>query len=121
MNPVNWFEIPATDINKSKTFYDSVFGYDLQIVKMDDTVMGWFPFDPEKPGVTGALVEYEGYTPSHDGSMVYFSVDDIEGILSKVKSSGGKVVAEKMSIGEYGFVAHFEDVAGNRVGLHSDK
>lgn len=121
MNPVNWFEIPAKDIKESKAFYDAVFGYDLQIVEMGDTVMAWFPFDPEKPGVTGSLVQYDGYVPSHDGSMVYFSVEDVADYLEKVKSNGGKVVSEKMSIGEYGFVGHFEDVAGNRVGLHSEK
>jgi len=28
-NPVNWFEIPASDLARSKRFYESVFGVEL--------------------------------------------------------------------------------------------
>ena len=52
--------------------------------------------------------------------MVYFSVPDIEEALSRVEASGGTVLNGKMSIGEHGFVAHFEDSEGNRVALHSE-
>ena len=121
MNPVNWFEIPAKDINESKAFYEKVFGIEMEISEMGSLTMAWFPFDQEKPGCTGTLVQSEAYNPSYDGSMVYFSVEDVAPALEKVKENGGKVVNEKMSIGEYGFVGHFEDIAGNRVGLHSTK
>ncbi len=121
MNPVNWFEIPAKDIQESKMFYDYVFGFDLQINEMGPLTMAWFPFDQEKPGCTGTLVQADTYTPSHDGSMVYFSVDHIEETLDRAREKGGKILNKKMSIGEYGFVAHFEDNAGNRIGLHSTK
>jgi predicted enzyme related to lactoylglutathione lyase len=53
--------------------------------------------------------------------MVYFSVDDIEGTLGKIGSKGGKTLVPKMGIGEHGFIAHFEDTEGNRLGLHSTK
>lgn len=32
---------------------------------------------------------------------------------------GGKVVKEKFSIGQYGFIAFVEDTEGNVIGLHS--
>lgn len=121
MNPVGWFEIPAININESKSFYDFIFGIDIQINDFGGLVMGWFPFDQDKSGCSGSLVQAESYNPSYDGTMIYFSVDDIESTLTKVKEKGGKAITEKMSIGEYGFVHHFEDIAGNRVGLHSAK
>jgi len=31
------------------------------------------------------------------------------------------VLLPKMSIGEYGFIAHFQDSEGNRVALHAEK
>lgn len=65
------------------------------------------------------LIKGEGYTPSFDGSMVYFSVDDIEATLAKIDSNGGKTLMEKTGIGEHGFIAHFEDSEGNRVSLHA--
>ena len=118
-NPVNWFEIPANDLNRAKSFYENVFDMEVNIQEFGGLKMGWFPFDEGGNGATGSLIENEGYVPSHDGSMVYFSVKDIEGTLDKVKDNNGKIVTEKMSIGEYGFVGHFEDSEGNRIGLHS--
>jgi len=119
MNPVNWFEIPAKDINESKAFYETVFGIEMRLTEMGPLTMAWFPADPEGTGATGTLIQSESYNPSYDGTMVYLSVKSIENTLEKVKENGGKVINEKMDIGEYGFVAHFEDNAGNRVGLHS--
>lgn len=120
-NPVNWFEIPTTDITRAKSFYETVLGVDLALNEMGPMKMAWFPMNPESFGSTGTLVQAEGYTPSHDGSLVYFRVDDIEGTLEKVANNGGKVLRPKMSIGEYGFVGHFQDSEGNRVALHADQ
>lgn len=99
MNPVNWFEIPAKDINESKAFYEYVFDIEMQVTEMGPLTMAWFPFDHEKPGCAGTLVEAESYNPSHNGSMVYSFVESIESTLAKVKESGGKVIAEKVDIG----------------------
>lgn len=119
MNPVNWFEIPVRDMGRAKAFYDYVFGFDLQLNQMGPLEMAWFPMTEGVPGSTGSLVKAEQYTPSHAGSLVYFTVEDIEIALKRVAEKGGKALNPKMSIGEYGFVAHFEDSEGNRVALHS--
>jgi uncharacterized protein len=119
MNPVNWFEIPATDLARAKAFYEHVLGVTLSHMEMGPAAMEMFEFDPEKAGSSGALIVADGYTPSHEGSVVYFSVDDIEGTLAKVESKGGKTLQEKMGIGEHGFIGLFQDTEGNRLGLHS--
>lgn len=119
MNPVNWFEIPVSNIERAKTFYEKVFGYELSMNEIGRMKMVWFPMTEDATGATGTLIKAEGYTPSHEGTLVYFSVDDIEGTLKKVNEQGGKILKQKMSIGEWGFVAHFEDCEGNRVALHS--
>jgi len=118
-NPVNWFEIPATDLSRAKNFYEAVLGFDLALNEMGPLKMAWFPIQADSSGSTGTLVQAEGYTPSHDGSLVYFQVDDIEATLAKVAENGGVQLRPKMSIGEYGFVAHFQDSEGNRVALHA--
>ncbi len=119
-NPVNWFEVPATDLQRAKDFYEHVLQTELSLQDMGNLKMAWFPMHENAPGAAGTLVQAESYTPSHAGSMVYFSVDDIESTLKRVKERGGKVISPKQSIGEYGFVAHFEDSEGNRVALHSN-
>ena len=120
-NAVNWFEIPVTDIDRAKKFYEQVLDIELSRNDMGPMQMAWFPMEQGAEGATGTLIKSDGYTPSYDGSMVYFAVKDIEKTLSKVKQIGGKVVNPKTSIGEYGFVAHFEDSEGNRVALHSNQ
>jgi uncharacterized protein len=118
-NPVNWFEIPASNLDRAKRFYENVLGVTLSVNDMGPLKMAWFPMKQGGTGTTGALVKAETYVPSHAGTMVYFTVDDIEQALKKVTANGGKVIHPKKGIGEYGFVAHFEDCEGNRVALHS--
>ena len=120
-NAVNWFEIPVTDMDRAKKFYETILGYELALNEMGPALMAWFPMEQGATGATGSLIKAEGYVPSETGSMVYFSVNDIEDTLSKVNENGGTTVNPKMNIGEYGFVAHFIDTEGNKIALHSEK
>lgn len=119
-NPVGWFEIPATDLERAQSFYESVLGIEMERSDMGPLKMAFFPMVDGAYGAAGTLVQNENYTPSYAGSMVYFSVEDIEATLARVEDEGGAVLNPKSSIGEFGFVAHFEDSEGNRVALHSD-
>jgi uncharacterized protein len=121
MNPIVWFEIPANDIERAKSFYETLLGVGLSLNEMGPLKMAWFPMKEGVSGATGSLVQAEGYVPSHSGTVVYFSVDDINGTLDKANANGGKTLLPKMDIGEYGFIAHLEDSEGNRVALHSMK
>jgi predicted enzyme related to lactoylglutathione lyase len=120
-NPVNWFEIPVRDMDRARKFYEAVLSIQLTPFQTGPLNMAWFPEVRDGQGTTGSLVKAESYVPSHSGTMVYFSVDDIEATLASVVKSGGKVLNPKTGIGQYGFVAHFEDCEGNRVALHSTK
>jgi hypothetical protein len=121
VNPVIWFEIPVKDIERAKTFYQAVLGYDLSLNVMGQMSMAMFPMNQSTVGAAGSLVQAESYIPSHAGPVLYFSVEDIEGTLKTVNANGGKTLMPKSGIGEYGFIAHFEDTEGNRVALHSMK
>ena len=118
-NPAVYFEIPVTDLDRAIEFYENVFGYAFEREIIDDNEMALFPLFEDTPGITGALAKGEIYVPSKTGSLVYFFTDDIDSILSKVISNGGKTLYPKTSIGELGFVAEFEDSEGNRIALHS--
>lgn len=117
-NPVGWFEIPVNNMDRAKKFYETLLETKIDIQDFGNLLMGWFPFDHTAPGTTGTLVKAETYNPSYDGTMVYFSVDEIDDVLPRLEKAGGKLINAKTSIGEYGFVAHFEDSEGNRVALH---
>ncbi len=120
-NPVLWFEIPVLDLDRARKFYENVFGFQFTATEMDPYSLAFFPMVQGGSGATGALIKGGSYKPSTTGTIVYFSVDDIDEILRRVNVSGGKMVFPKKSIGEYGFIAHFDDTEGNRIALHSMK
>ena len=107
-------------MERAQHFYSTIFSIKMgDPFEMNESIMCFFPYEPEAEGATGTLIQHKSYTPSHHGTLVYFSVTEINDIIPKVKAAGGKVLNEKMSIGaQHGFVAHFEDSEGNRVALH---
>ena len=117
-NPVNWFEIPVTDMARARKFYEAVLSIEIAETEMGPNKMGWFPMEMGKMGAAGTLIQGESYTPSHEGSLVYMHVDQIDPTLEAIENSGGKTLVPRFSIGEHGFIAHFEDTEGNRVALH---
>ena len=118
-NAINWFEIPVNDLDRAKEFYEQALNISMTVTEMENLKMAWFPAEQNAPGASGTLIKAESYIPSHQGTMVYFYVEDIEKTLDRINDNGGKTINPKKSIGEYGFVAHFEDCEGNRVALHS--
>jgi predicted enzyme related to lactoylglutathione lyase len=115
-NPVAWFEIPVADMARAKAFYEHVLGVSLEPMQMGPADMAMFP---SAQGPAGCLIKSDGYTPSHDGTLLYFAVADINATLAKAQGRGGKTLLPKLDIGEFGFVAHFQDSEGNRVAVHS--
>jgi len=119
-NPVGWFEIPTNDIQRAKKFYEKAFNFKLQApTKMGEFEMSMFPMERGVEGAAGALIQGDGYTPSHEGALVYFSVDDIKDTEARIQVNGGRVHKPKKSIGEYGYISICEDSEGNRIALHS--
>ena len=120
INPVHWFEISVNDMDRAKKFYESVLGLQLGLNRVESTLMAWFPTTEGGAGCSGALLKSEGRTPSHHGTMIYFSVaGHRSGAGQGGVCNGGRTLTPKTDIGEYGFYAYFEDSEGNRVGLHS--
>lgn len=120
-NAINWFEIPAQDFDRARTFYELILGAEMTRMDMMGMKCAFFPADLQN-GVGGCIMEGPGYEPSDKGAVIYLNGgDDLNNILSKVEAAGGKITLPKMAIGENGHMAHFIDSEGNRVGLHSHK
>jgi uncharacterized protein len=123
-NPVGWFEVYVQDMPRAKAFYEAVFQLTLTELKtpdlegIPDIEMWAFPMDMDGAGASGALVRMPGYA-SGGGTMVYFTCDDCAVEAARAASSGGAVVQQKMSLGEYGYAAMVSDTEGNVIGLHS--
>nr|WP_299388948.1 VOC family protein [Allomuricauda sp.] len=120
-NIVGWFEIPVVDMDRAKSFYDTIFQINIQVQDFGGTLMGWFPWAEGKPGANGSLIQHESYTPSTtDGVLIYFSSADVQNELDRIEQAGGKILKGKTQISpDVGYMALFVDSEGNRVALHS--
>ena len=118
-NTINWFEIPATNFDRAVKFYSTIFAVELHTEVVMGVQSGIFP-NHDQSAVNGAIVFGEQYAPSSTGSVVYLNADhQLDAILSRIEAAGGKIVLPATDIG-FGFIAHFLDTEGNRVGLHSE-
>jgi len=116
---INWFEIPAKNFERAKTFYEQVLAIQMSL-PFEGMKYAMFPADMQKGEIGGGLVEEEGYEPSEQGPLVYLNGgDDLSIPLAKVEAAGGKIIMPKTSIGPNGFMARFIDTEGNRVAFHS--
>jgi len=121
-NVVTWFELPVTDMDRAKAFYEKVFAVKIMIQDMGDLVMGWFPHVGGAPGAMGTLIKNENYTPSEQGALLYFHSENVQIELDRIEAAGGIIKqGKKMISPEHGFMALFRDTEGNRVALYSKK
>ena len=122
-NLVGWFEIYVNDMKRAKAFYETVFG--TQFSKLEDPgqppgmEMQAFPMHQNAMGITGALVKMPGLDAGGHNVIVYFMCADCAVEAVRAANAGGSLVKEKMSIGQYGFIALVTDTEGNMIGLHS--
>ncbi len=113
-----WFEIPASNFNRAKHFYETIFDVEIQAVDLGALKMGIFPHGD----VGCAICEGAWYKPSSTGTVVYMNANpDLSSVLGKVEKAGGKIIQAKKQISpDHGYMALIEDVEGNRIALHSE-
>lgn len=122
-NAISWFEIPATNLERAQTFYETIFGISMIPMDLPNIKMRMFPIEDMINGVGGALVDSGGFhkPSSTDGPLIYLNGNpDVQVILNKVEAAGGKILVSKTEISpDYGNMAVLLDTEGNRIGLHS--
>lgn len=121
---INWFEIPVSDINRARKFYEQIFEIEMSEVDLGDgPKMALFP--TEDSGTGGALIQFlEWYQPSDSkGPLLYLNANpDLKTVLDRVEKAGGKITIPKRQISpEFGYMAVILDTEGNRIALHSDQ
>ncbi len=121
-NAISWFELPVTDMDRAKDFYETILDIRLHLMELgEDFRMALFPGGQRLVG--GALVWNESwYQPSNThGPLIYLDANpDLQAVQDRIEGAGGKVTIPKREIGpDQGFMAVFEDTEGNRVALYS--
>lgn len=121
MNHVaTWFEIPVTNMERAKNFYQQVMDASFKDDEMNGYQMAIFAAD--EGAVSGMLMLGEHYQPTQTGAVIYLNGGaDLNTRLERVVAQGGAVLLPKTPIGdgECGYFALFVDSEGNRIGLYS--
>lgn len=110
------FAINADDVDASRQFYESVFGWTFSAYGPP----GFFQIQTgpdDDPGPRGALQERRQLLEDFPtrGLECTFAVDDVDRIRQLVIDAGGQILMERFTISKVGHLIAFEDPGGNPV------
>ncbi len=110
-------EYPTTDLQASKAFYTTVFGWSFRdIPGMGDYALFSTP-GGQQGGFSGGR---RAEAPTDKGPIAPIEVVDIDAVLIRINQLGGRTVTPKTRISDqFGFYALSLDNVGNRLGLWS--
>ena len=108
------FEIPADNVERARTFYGDVFGWQFQ--KWDGPMEYWMAVTgpDDTPGINGGLGPRR--TPE-EKPVNTIKVASVDAILATVTNSGGQVMVPKSAIPGVGWIAYATDTEGNPFGV----
>jgi predicted enzyme related to lactoylglutathione lyase len=109
-----YIEFPATDIARSSTFYEKVFGWRLRTRGDGST-----SFDDGVGQVSGVWT-LKRPPSTAPGLLIYIMVDDMEATLAAVVANGCEVV-QAVGADAPEITARFRDPGGNIVGIFQER
>lgn len=123
MHAINWFEIPATDLERAYAFYTKVLHGNVRKGTFGNGELILFnvPFSTGE-AVGGSIVCRADLKPTTDGGVLYLNAfGKLADAISKVEEAGGKVLVPEINLGKFGFAGIIIDSEGNKIGLISDE
>ncbi len=113
-NRINWFWIPARDLDRAAEFYRKVLACEVWMHKED----GFAVFQWQKGEASGGL-EIGNPSPGDQGIRILLNCEGrLDAAIEIARKSGGKI-KDHCSLGNYGYQAIVTDTEGNTIGLHS--
>ena len=116
MARVTHFEIAADNMKSQEEFYTKVFGWEF--IKEQYGEMKYWRMrtgTKDEQGIGGSMVQKNEKTLTSVRNIIRST--NIDHTLKLVKENGGKILQPKKEIGEYAFMAAFEDPEGNVFGV----
>ncbi len=122
MDSVVHFEMPYDDQKRMAKFYESAFGWQMQILGAEmgnyvlATTVETGEAGPTRPGaINGGLYPRQPEAPQHPTFVI--SVEEIGGAMKRVREAGGRVLGEPVELTGVGKYVPFLDSEGNRLSL----
>jgi predicted enzyme related to lactoylglutathione lyase len=117
-NWTGWFEIPVSNFDRAKNFYETIFDIKIHDIDLGALKMGIFPHGET---IGCSICQGEWYQPANKGVIIYLNANpDLSVVQNRIEAAGGKIIQPKKQISpDYGYMALFEDSEGNRLALSS--
>ena len=110
-----WTEIAVTDLDACKSFYENVFGWQIEESKTEVSEFEYYEYDTGEGYKSGGIYELtdemkENNLPPH--FVNYIAVDDLDASAEKVKELGGTIMVEPQEIPNTGRMCVAQDPTG---------
>lgn len=115
------FEIPSDDIDRSKKFYNELFGWTIEKLREESLPEGMQYFiistvdDKGNKAVSGGMMKRQN--PQQQGITNYIDVKSVDEYSTKVEQLGGKVMIPKKPVPGMGYFAICSDTENNSFGI----
>ena len=117
-NPFVHVELATTDLAKAKSFYGSLFSWQLQDVDMGGGMT--YTMVGVGEGTGGGMMKHP--VPGAPSAwLAYELVDDVRAATAKAKSLGAKIMRDVTEVADYGTLAIIVDPTGATLGLWQPK
>lgn len=111
-----WFEIPADDLGRAKTFYSKLFGWKINAFPGMPGGKRYFHIDTGGPDASpdGGMMQrnYAGESITN-----YVIVPSVSKAAAKVEKLGGKICKPKTAVPQMGYFVVCADTEGNTFAL----
>ena len=115
------FEIPSDDIDRSKKFYNGLFGWTIEKLPEESLPEGMEYFiistvdDKGNKALSGGMMKRQN--PQQQGITNYVDVKSVDEYSTKVEQLGGKVMIPKKPVPGMGYFAICSDTENNSFGI----
>jgi predicted enzyme related to lactoylglutathione lyase len=117
-NPFVHVELGTTDIDKAKSFYRSLFDWQLNDVEMGGGMT--YTLIQVGEGTGGGMMK-QMMPGAPSAWLPYVGVDDIRAATDKAKSLGAMIIRDVMAVTDEGFLSILRDPTGAMLGLWQQK
>ena len=115
------FNIPSDDIERSKKFYNSLFGWKIDKLPESNTPKGmenWAVTTTDEKGNEALVGEISTRQMPQQRITNFIDVKSVDEYSSKVERLGGKLVVPKTAVPGMGYYAVCVDTENNSFGIY---
>jgi predicted enzyme related to lactoylglutathione lyase len=105
------FEIPADDVDRAKSFYSKLFGWEIKELPGMDY---WIITTDGEKSIGGGMMKRQN---AGQTIVNYIDVPSVDQYAAEIEKLGGKIIFPKTAVPEMGYFAICLDTENNAFGI----